>query len=162
MLSQRPSIAFRLLALGGDLLGAVRGGKHYHCSPQACAGGGFRSHGQALECEFSHRSLRTGFDFCDGRVHCHRVGEALRPNQGSGVGRRSTALTLPSARGSSVPNESNSYPSCRKQPPGRSRSMSFAAGPRFRSSDRPNENELSYRWRQRAFSCPFYFLISLL
>jgi hypothetical protein len=29
-------------------------------------------------------------------------------------------------------------PSCRKQPPARSRSMSFAASPRFRSSDRPN------------------------
>ncbi len=99
ILSQRPSIAFRLLALGGDLLRAVRGGKHHYCSARACAGGGFRSHGHALECEFYHRSLRTGFDFCDGRVHCHRVGEALRPNQGSGVGGRSTAVTLPSARG---------------------------------------------------------------
>src|SRR5947208_15357683 len=29
--------------------------------------------------------------------------------------------------------------SCRKQPPARSRSMSFAASPRFRSSDRPND-----------------------
>src|SRR4029077_17234706 len=98
-LSQRPSIAFRLLAVGCVLLRPVRGGKHHHRSPQACAGGGFRSHGHALECEFYHRSLRTGFDFCDGRVHCHRVGEALSPNQGSGVGGQSTALTLPSAKG---------------------------------------------------------------
>src|SRR5882757_5307549 len=30
-------------------------------------------------------------------------------------------------------------PSCRKQPPARSRSMFFAASPRFRSSDRPKE-----------------------
>src|SRR6266478_3184050 len=29
--------------------------------------------------------------------------------------------------------------SCRKQPPARSRSMSFAVGPPFRSSDGPNE-----------------------
>src|SRR6266487_2258863 len=42
-------------------------------------------------------------------------------------------------RTSSVPNESNLCPSCRKQPPARSRSISFAASPRFRSSDRPND-----------------------
>ena len=30
-------------------------------------------------------------------------------------------------------------PSCRKQPPARSRSMSFAGNPRFRNSDRPND-----------------------
>jgi hypothetical protein len=42
-------------------------------------------------------------------------------------------------------------PSCRKQPPARSRSMSFAATPRFRSSDRPNENKISRRWRVRAW-----------
>jgi hypothetical protein len=49
-------------------------------------------------------------------------------------------------RTSSVPNESNLCPSCRKQPPARSSSMSFAASPRFRSSNRPNENKISYRW----------------
>jgi len=37
------------------------------------------------------------------------------------------------------PRKFSSYPSCRKQPPARSRSMSFAASPRFRSSDRPND-----------------------
>jgi hypothetical protein len=42
-------------------------------------------------------------------------------------------------RTSSVPNESDLCPSCRKQPPARSRSMSFAANLRFRSSDRPND-----------------------
>jgi hypothetical protein len=42
-------------------------------------------------------------------------------------------------RTSSVPDESNLCPSCRKQPPAKSRSMSFATSPRFRSSDRPNE-----------------------
>src|SRR5438876_6102035 len=42
-------------------------------------------------------------------------------------------------RTSSVPKESNLRPSCRKQPPARSRSMAFAASPRFRSSDMPNE-----------------------
>src|SRR5438132_450584 len=40
-------------------------------------------------------------------------------------------------RTSSVPNESNLCPSCRKQPLARSRSMSTAASPRFRSSDGP-------------------------
>jgi len=53
---------------------------------------------------------------------------------------------LISWRTSSIPNESNLCPSCRKQPPARSRSMSFAASPRFQSSDRPNENKISYRW----------------
>jgi acyl-CoA synthetase (AMP-forming)/AMP-acid ligase II len=54
-------------------------------------------------------------------------------------------------RTSSVPNESNLRPSCRKQPPATFRSMSFAASVRFRSSDRPsNENKISHRWRGRA------------
>jgi hypothetical protein len=52
------------------------------------------------------------------------------------------------------------YPSCRKQPPARSRSMFFAASPRFRSSDRPNELKLSRGYRERGFACSGSILVT--